>query len=98
MTKYAVLGLFLSVDADLADDGTDDNKFVKEIIDLWNEGETGSSLTSVDMGYLHDSEDVDCSDFWHYEGSFTTPPCTEGVNFYIVKKPIKISNAQLLEL
>lgn len=98
MTKYAVLGLFLSVDADLADDGTEDNKFVKEITDLWDEGETGSSLTSVDMGYLHDSEDVDCSDFWHYEGSFTTPPCTEGVNFYIVKKPIKISNAQLLEL
>jgi len=94
MTKYAVLGLFLSAD------GAKDNKFVQDIIDLWALGETGagSITTSVDMGYLHDSEDVDLVDYWHYEGSFTTPPCTEGVNFYISKTPLKISDAQLLKL
>ena len=26
---------------------------------------------------------VDLSKYWNYEGSFTTPPCTEAVDFYI---------------
>jgi carbonic anhydrase len=30
-----------------------------------------------------------------YEGSLTTPPCTEGVNFYILKTPVDISKAQV---
>ncbi|MEI6384501.1 MAG: carbonic anhydrase family protein [Betaproteobacteria bacterium] len=33
--------------------------------------------------------------FYNYEGSLTTPPCTEGVNFYILKTPADISKAQL---
>ena len=30
-----------------------------------------------------------------YEGSLTTPPCTEGVNFYILKTPVDLSKAQV---
>jgi carbonic anhydrase len=30
-----------------------------------------------------------------YEGSLTTPPCTEGVNFYILKSSVELSKAQL---
>jgi carbonic anhydrase len=30
-----------------------------------------------------------------YEGSLTTPPCSEGVNFYILKTPVDISKAQV---
>jgi carbonic anhydrase len=32
---------------------------------------------------------------YSYEGSLTTPPCTEGVNFYILKTPVDISKAQV---
>jgi len=38
---------------------------------------------------------VDLDHFWNYEGSFTTPPCTQAVDFYIMMSPAKISQAQL---
>ena len=33
--------------------------------------------------------------YFAYEGSLTTPPCTEGVNFYILKTAVDISKAQV---
>lgn len=33
--------------------------------------------------------------FYNYEGSLTTPPCTEGVQFYILKKPMDMSKDQV---
>lgn len=30
-----------------------------------------------------------------YEGSLTTPPCTEGVMFYIMKTPVEVSRSQV---
>ncbi|MDR1448158.1 MAG: carbonic anhydrase family protein [Candidatus Ancillula sp.] len=33
--------------------------------------------------------------YWHYIGSLTTPPLTEGVNWYILKTPITVSTSQL---
>merc|ERR550532_2955615 len=38
---------------------------------------------------------VDLDHFWNYEGSFTTPPCTEAVDFYIMMDPAPVSQAQL---
>jgi len=38
---------------------------------------------------------VDLEHFWNYEGSFTTPPCTEAVDFYIMMDPAPISQVQL---
>jgi len=33
--------------------------------------------------------------FYNYEGSLTTPPCTEGVQFYILKTPAELSKQQV---
>lgn len=34
-------------------------------------------------------------DYYHYEGSLTVPPCIEGVQWYVIRKPITISAADL---
>ena len=34
-------------------------------------------------------------EFYSYEGSLTTPPCTEGVTFYILKSSVSISKNQV---
>ena len=34
-------------------------------------------------------------DYYSFKGSLTTPPCSEGVSFYILKQPVTISPAQL---
>lgn len=33
--------------------------------------------------------------YYSYAGSLTTPPCSEGVTFYILKTPVEMSKAQL---
>ena len=33
--------------------------------------------------------------YYMYKGSLTTPPCTEGITFYILEKPMELSKAQI---
>lgn len=34
-------------------------------------------------------------DYYRFNGSFTTPPCTEGVRWYVLKKPMTASKEQI---
>lgn len=34
-------------------------------------------------------------EFWSYEGSLTTPPCTEGVRFFILKSQVNVAKEQI---
>ena len=36
-------------------------------------------------------------EFFHYDGSLTTPPCTEKVKFYILKTQVNVSKEQMAE-
>ena len=33
--------------------------------------------------------------YHHYKGSLTTPPCSEGVNWFVLTKPVQVSAAQI---
>lgn len=33
--------------------------------------------------------------YYHYSGSLTTPPCSEGVAWFVMKTPIEVSAAQV---
>ncbi|MEJ2443306.1 MAG: carbonic anhydrase family protein [Exilibacterium sp.] len=33
--------------------------------------------------------------FYHYNGSLTTPPCSENVNWFVMREPIEASSAQI---
>jgi len=83
--SYAVVGVLIKTD------GSWQNGFLKEIF------ETGFSssrmVTSAAGGRFNPYEGVltKFGKFWHYEGSFTTPPCTEGVDFLISQTPVTTS-------
>jgi carbonic anhydrase len=34
-------------------------------------------------------------DYFHYLGSETTPPCAEGVSWYVLQTPVEVSSAQI---
>ena len=52
-----------------------------------------NAIGELNLGGFLDT--VDLSEFYNYDGSFTTPPCTEGINWFVVKDVQKISQAQL---
>ncbi len=47
--------------------------------------------TTIDAGTLLPN----MRDYYYYKGSFTTPPCTEGVAWYVLTTPIELSAAQI---
>ena len=41
---------------------------------------------------------VDMRRYWSYDGSFTTPPCTEGIKWSVITEVQSISSEQLKKL
>jgi carbonic anhydrase len=61
------------------------------------EGETLPTEGEIDALELL-PPDPESSPRWSYEGSFTTPPCTEGVRWNVFKRPMELSASQIASL
>jgi len=93
--RLAVLGVLL----DDSHGSAGENQILKKIIehtprehDTYND--TGVGL-SLDPSRLIPAED---SHVYAYAGSLTTPPCSEGVGWYVLSDPLKVQPAQIRQL
>lgn len=88
--RFSVLGFFFDVE----NGGDFENEFLAAI-DVENAPDytwdDGTPLTNANLSSFLSSVDVD--KYWHYDGSFTTPPCTEGVEWFVIDQVQPISQA-----
>ena len=86
--RFAVIGVFFSLD-----EGGEANDFIEQLAfeDAFDEENFLGDVNVRDF-----LESLNMSGYWHYDGSFTTPPCTEGVEWFVMKEVQTISEAQLI--
>lgn len=93
MKLGAVIGVFFEVQ-----DGASNNAFLDSLMvdRLDTSANTGpSSAMNVNNLNLEDFlKSVDFRSYWNYNGSLTTPPCTEGIEWTVIETPIPISRSQ----
>lgn len=80
-----------------------ENKFISNFIDQIPKEEGG--VNKLGLNALTDSETSNVANFlkelnsyYHYKGSLTTPPYTESVNWYVMKKIFEASPEQILRI
>jgi len=86
----AVIGVFFDREAG----GNYDNAFLDTVDKAIITKGTASATTVGVRDFL---SRMDMSQYWSYDGSLTTPPCTEGLKWSVVKQVQPISEAQLLK-
>ena len=85
---FGVLGFMFDVERG----GSGENLFIDQIAKVFSSA--GQSIdTKVNLKGFLDSVNLD--EFYSYDGSLTTPPCSEGVKWTVFKEIQPISSTQL---
>lgn len=85
-TDYAVLGI-------LFEEGDANDLFTEYLSKFPVEKGKFASKEMIELKTLFPSD----LDYYHYKGSLTTPPCSEVVNWYVLKSPVKASKEQIAQ-
>jgi carbonic anhydrase len=99
--KLAVLGVFVKGGGSVPNAEFD--KILNNLPTEMQLDETGESANVTDPDDLVTGVNVDIKKllpknkkkFFAYAGSLTTPPCSEGVNWYVLAEPIVVSDEQI---
>jgi carbonic anhydrase len=85
-SNLAVVGVMLMV-------GEEDNEALAALWDVL----PAEEMEAMDAGMAVNVMDLMPEDhtYFHYYGSLTTPPCSEGVNWNVLTTPVMVSEAQL---
>lgn len=91
-TALSVIGIFF----DVAAGGREDNWFIDELLEKFNPSNPNATIWEADHIHVQRLvQELDTRKFFHYDGSLTTPPCSEIVQWIVVDDPQPISPAQL---
>lgn len=73
----------------------DDNPYLNDLLSVLNQTVNSSVSVQQQLDISRFLPLGSASRFYRYNGSLTTPPCTEGVTWTIMKRTIPISSSQL---
>jgi len=73
------------------------NPFLEVLWDNWPDGDKYPTFIEGNIQLNAEGLLPKNRFFYHYEGSLTTPPCTEGVNWYLFHSPIEASGKQIMD-
>ena len=82
--EYAVVGVMIVA-------GNPNAAFQAVLDTMPHEEGTADGAGAIDAGELLPSS----LDYYAYDGSFTTPPCSEGVKWHVLSEPVQVSLLQI---
>ncbi len=90
--ELAVIGVLMK-------EGIENNSFISKIFDnMPTDAHKGHNRVQTNKLKVNTTDILPTSkDHWHYMGSLTTPPCTQIVEWFLLKEPISISPTQLAQ-
>ncbi len=83
-TDFAVLGIMFI-------EGKENTLFTNYLINFPTSKENFKSDTTIELLNLFPKN----KSYFNYSGSLTTPPCSEVVNWYVLKNPVEASKEQI---
>ncbi|KAF2173910.1 hypothetical protein M409DRAFT_62129 [Zasmidium cellare ATCC 36951] len=81
------------------DPGNSDSGFFRQLPAFIGFNSTGESRPNTSMNMNLALDEIDrFSDFWTYRGSLTSPPCTEGLRWFVARNIMFVSDEQMQDI